>query len=74
MRRINARRVRSWPDIDDRAHPRACVRFDQRAVYLGTVSGDEFCPSWLLGTTESILIQPAALRKNGWGKPVRIGG
>ncbi|HEX6934379.1 MAG TPA: glycoside hydrolase domain-containing protein [Streptosporangiaceae bacterium] len=48
----------SWPVIDDRKHPRGCVRFDQHAVYLGTVNGDEFCPSWLLGTTESILIQP----------------
>ncbi len=52
----------SWPVIDDRTHPRACVRFDQHAVYLGTVSGDEFCPSWLLGTTESILIQPGAAK------------
>lgn len=53
---------RSWPVIDDRKHRRACVRFDQHAVYLGAVSGDEFCPSWLLGTTESILIQPGSAR------------
>ena len=49
---------RSWPVIDDRTQPRGCVRFDQHAVYLGAVRGDEFCPSWLLGTTESMLIQP----------------
>jgi hypothetical protein len=49
---------RSWPIIDNRRQSRGCVRFDQHAVYLGAVSGDEFCPSWLLGTTESILIQP----------------
>ncbi len=48
---------RAWPVIDDRSHARGCVRFDQHAVYLGAISGDEFCPSWLLGTTESILIQ-----------------
>lgn len=48
----------SWPVVDDRSGSRGCVRFDQHAVYLGAVSGDQFCPSWLLGTTESILIQP----------------
>jgi len=47
-----------WPVLDNRAHPRACVRFDQHAVYLGAVPAGESCPSWLLGTTESILIQP----------------
>ena len=53
---------RSWPVVDDRAQSRGCVRFDQHAVYLGAVRGDEFCPSWLLGTTESILIQPGPAR------------
>lgn len=49
---------RSWPVVDDTRSPKACVRFDRHAVYLGPVSGDESCPSRLLGTTESILIQP----------------
>jgi len=53
---------RSWPVVDDRTQSRGCVRFDQHAVYLGAVRGDEFCPSWLLGTTESILIQPGPAR------------
>lgn len=48
----------SWPVIDDTRRPRGCVRFDQHAVYLGAVSSNEFCPSWLLGTTEAMLIQP----------------
>ena len=52
----------SWPVVDDRTQSRGCVRFDQHAVYLGAVRGDEFCPSWLLGTTESILIQPGPAR------------
>ena len=47
-----------WPVIHDRKRPRSCVRFDQHAVYLGAAPADEQCPSWLLGTTESILIQP----------------
>ena len=49
---------RSWPVIDDRKQVRGCVRFDEHAIYLGAVRGDQFCPSWLLGTTESMLIQP----------------
>src|ERR1700722_6407152 len=49
---------RSWPVIDNTRNPRGCVRFDQHALYLGAVGSDEFCPSWLLGTTESMLVQP----------------
>src|SRR6266487_2506516 len=37
---------RSWPVIDDRGRSPGCVRFDQHAIYLGAVRGDEFCPSW----------------------------
>src|SRR5579859_2616548 len=53
---------RSWPVVDDRKQSRGCVRFDEHAVYLGAVRADQFCPSWLLGTTESILIQPGPAR------------
>src|ERR1700761_7687511 len=53
---------KAWPVIDTISNPRDCVRFDQHAVYLGSVSGNEFCPSWLLGTTESVLIQPGSAR------------
>ena len=49
---------RSWPVIDDATRRNGCVRFDQHALYLGAPSGDQFCPSWLLGTTESVLVQP----------------
>ncbi len=52
----------AWPVVHDERHPRGCVRFDQHAVYLGVVNSAEFCPSWLLGTTESILIQPGPAR------------
>jgi hypothetical protein len=47
-----------WPVVNDSASGRGCVRFDQHAVYLGTPSSDQFCPSWLIGTTESMLIAP----------------
>jgi len=56
----------SWPVIDGARHPRDCVRFDQHAIYLGAVSGSEFCPSWLLGTTEAMLIQPGPVRAARW--------
>jgi Domain of unknown function (DUF1906) len=49
---------RSWPVISDRRHPTACVRFDLHAVYLGVPGTDQSCPSWLVGTTEALLIEP----------------
>src|ERR1700689_4368885 len=53
---------RSWPVINDADHPRGCVRFDVHAVYLGTPGVNQACPSWLLGTTEAVLIQPGPAR------------
>ena len=47
----------SWPVIDEALHPHTCVRFDQHAVYLGGPGPDQSCPSWLFGTTESVVIQ-----------------
>jgi hypothetical protein len=48
----------SWPVINDTDHPLGCVRFDVHAVYLGAPGANQACPSWLLGTTEAVLIQP----------------
>jgi hypothetical protein len=48
----------NWPVI--RLKPTTCVRFDRHAVYLGTPGRNEDCPVGLLGTTEAILVQPAA--------------
>ncbi len=48
----------SWPVISNAKNHASCVRFDQHAVYLGKVGANQFCPSWLLGTTESVLIEP----------------
>jgi hypothetical protein len=49
----------TWPVISLAANPRACVRFDRHAVYLGTPGADERCPSRGAGrTTEAVLIQP----------------
>lgn len=49
---------RGWPVVDDARDRRRCVRFDRHAVYLGLPGSENSCPSQLLGTTESILIEP----------------
>lgn len=63
---------RQWPVIDNRVHGGGCVRFDQHAVYLGAAPAEQSCPSWLLGTTESVLIQqgPARSRRVTTEDPV----
>jgi hypothetical protein len=56
----------TWPVFDLSGQPLTCVRFDLHAVYLGTPSPDQDCPSWLLGATEALVIGPgpaAAARK-----------
>src|SRR5262249_52421946 len=50
----------SWAVVDVAAHPRNCVRFDQHVVYLGGPGENQSCPSWLFGTTEAVLIEPAS--------------
>lgn len=52
----------SWPVIRTSRHRTACVRFDLHAVYLGQPGVNQNCPSWLVGTTEALLVQPAAAR------------
>jgi Domain of unknown function (DUF1906) len=48
-----------WPVIADALHPRTCVRFDEHVVYLGAPGANQSCPSWLVGTTEAVLIRTA---------------
>ena len=51
---------RDWRVINLREHPRTCVRFDRHIIYLGTPSPNQACPSSAIGTTEAMLIEPAA--------------
>ena len=51
---------RGWRVINLVHHPRTCVRFDRHAIYLGTPATNEACPSSIIGTTEAMLIEPAA--------------
>jgi Domain of unknown function (DUF1906) len=51
---------RSWPVIRVKRRWKACVRFDLHAVYLGRPGANQNCPSWLVGTTEALVVQPWA--------------
>ena len=53
---------RTWRVIRLAAHPHSCVRFDRHVLYLGTPGQNQDCPSALIGTTEALLVQPAAAR------------
>ena len=50
----------SWRVVNLDQRRRACVRFDRHAIYLGTPSPNQSCPSRLLGTTEAMLVEPAS--------------
>ncbi len=49
-----------WPVIGLSSHPGTCVRFDRHTIYLGRPGVSQACPSGLVGTTEAVLVQPAA--------------
>jgi hypothetical protein len=49
---------RSWRVTDLSGTKRTCVRFDRHVIYLGSPADDLSCPSYLLGTTEAMLVQP----------------
>ena len=53
---------RTWQVVRLAAHPASCVRFDRHVLYLGTPGRSQHCPSSLVGTTEALLVQPAAAR------------
>jgi hypothetical protein len=51
---------RSWPVYDLRRHPTMCVRFDRRAVYVGTPGRAQRCPAHVVGRHRAILIEPGS--------------
>lgn len=63
---------RSWPVIRVKRRWKACVRFDMHAVYLGRPGANQNCPSWLIGTTEALVVQPwaATARRRTVANPV----
>ena len=57
--RYTVRVPRSWPVFNLAGDPRACVRFDRHALYLGQPSSGPRCPAHAAGRTEAILLEPA---------------
>ena len=47
----------TWPVIDLRVHPEACVRFDREAVYLGSPAAASDCPAHAVGRVDSIWLR-----------------
>lgn len=47
-----------WPVYRLKQNPRMCVRLDRRAVYLGTPSAQQRCPSDAIGRRRAILVEP----------------
>ena len=48
----------SWPVYRLAEHPGMCVRFDRRAVYLGTPAVDQRCAANAIGRRRAILVDP----------------
>lgn len=52
---------RTWPVVNLSADPRACVRFDKHAIYLGTPGASEDCgTAGVARNVGALLVQPAA--------------
>jgi hypothetical protein len=66
---LTVRVPRSWPVIDLSRDPRACVRFDRHALYLGTPGAEENCPAHAVGRTEAILLEPRSAFALGVAPP-----
>jgi hypothetical protein len=56
-----------WPAYKLAEHPRMCVRMDRRAVYLGTPSAGQRCPSGAIGRQRAILVSPRAASRSRAG-------
>jgi hypothetical protein len=55
----------SWSIVHVSAASSTCVNFDRHAIYLGVPGQNQKCASGLHGTTEAVLVQPAAKRASG---------
>ncbi|HYP55156.1 MAG TPA: DUF1906 domain-containing protein, partial [Solirubrobacterales bacterium] len=49
-----------WPVIRLAEHPRACVRLDRKAVYVGRPSAEQDCPAEAMGRRRAILVGGSA--------------
>jgi peptidoglycan hydrolase-like protein with peptidoglycan-binding domain len=51
-----------WQVIDLAENPRACLRFDRPAVYLGEPADQNDCPSRVVGRTAGLVVEPITAR------------
>lgn len=54
-----------WQVVDLAENPRACLRFDRPAVYLGEPADQNDCPSKVVGRTAGIVVEPITARSTG---------
>ncbi|WP_381803840.1 glycoside hydrolase domain-containing protein [Streptomyces niveus] len=54
-----------WQVVDLAENPRACLRFDRPAVYLGRPADQNDCPSGVVGRTAGIVVEPITARSAG---------
>jgi hypothetical protein len=59
-----------WPVIRLAARPRACVRLDRKAVYLGRPSAEQRCPAEAMGRRRAILVPAAEPRASASAAPL----
>lgn len=54
-----------WRVVDLAENPRACLRFDRPAVYLGVPGDQNDCPAGVVGRTAGIVVEPITARSSG---------
>lgn len=51
-----------WQVVDLAENPRACLRFDRPAVYLGEPAEQNDCPAGVVGRSAGIVVEPITAR------------
>ncbi|MFE5244129.1 glycoside hydrolase domain-containing protein [Streptomyces sp. NPDC056627] len=54
-----------WQVVDLAENPRACLRFDRPAVYLGEPAEQSDCPAGVVGRSAGIVVEPITARSAG---------
>ncbi|MFG3662281.1 glycoside hydrolase domain-containing protein [Streptomyces sp. NPDC047706] len=54
-----------WRVVDLTENPRACLRFDSPAVYMGEPADQNDCPARVVGRTAGIVVEPLTARSAG---------
>ncbi|GGT33590.1 glycoside hydrolase domain-containing protein [Streptomyces chromofuscus] len=54
-----------WQVVDLAENPRACLRLDRPAVYLGRPADQNDCPARVVGRTAGIVVEPITARSAG---------